>query len=216
MPPQRAPTSLQRLCSLEVSRQLVDGLVAGERVEAGFLPSTVGAGEHLSGANTSSGDLTSSREEGIPSSTTTTTTGTGDHLNGAFTSWGDPNSGSGDPNSGSGDPNSGSRDHLNGAFTSWGDPNSNATAPQSEQLLDSSLNQQREDSGLETKQEFSKIFQDSQNPVATTHLTSRQHQFHGCFSAGYLQLCRRGSTRQVLKCTERGTSRFHRALESGC
>ena len=39
----------------QVSRQLVDALVAGERIEAGPLPPTEGAG-----ANTSSGDLPSS------------------------------------------------------------------------------------------------------------------------------------------------------------
>ena len=66
--------------SLQVSRQLVDALVAGERIEAGPLPPTEGAG-----ANTSSGDLPSSCQN------LQSTTGTGDNLNGAITSWGDPN-----------------------------------------------------------------------------------------------------------------------------
>ena len=66
--------------SLQVSRQLVDALVAGERIEAGPLPPTEGAG-----ANTSSGDLPSSCQN------LQSTKGTGDNLNGAITSWGDPN-----------------------------------------------------------------------------------------------------------------------------
>ena len=123
-----------------MSRQFVDGLVAGERIEAGLLPSAVvGAGEHLEGANTSSGDLPSSCKA-IPS-----TAATGQHPHGDFPS-----------------TTKGTGDHLNGALTSWGDHNSNATALQSEQqLLDSLSNQQRENSSLETKVDFSEIDQDS-------------------------------------------------------